>query len=118
MKSFAAIKCYVWDDRLIVCSRRNLQLKNVHDMIRMQVFKISSLEYLAQNSVCTEQAEEIVLLDSSLHKTRSAVCIVNLTIFNKEISCMHRELNDLDYAALVTAYAVYINPGTKNVKGF
>ncbi len=71
--------CLAWDDRLIVCSRRNLQLKNVHDMIRMQVFKISSLEYLAQNCVCTEQAEEIVSLDSFLH----------------EISCMHRELNNL-----------------------
>ena len=74
--------CLAWDDRLIVCSRRNLQLKNVHDMIRMQVFKISSLEYLAQNCVCTEQAEEIVLLDSFLHKLN-------------EIICMHRELNNL-----------------------
>ena len=31
---------------------------------------------------------------------------------------MHRELNDLDYAALVTEYAVDINPGTIYGKGF
>ena len=37
-------------------------------MVRMQLFKISSLEYLAQSCVRSEQAEEIVLLDSFLHR--------------------------------------------------
>jgi hypothetical protein len=68
----------------LTCSR-NLQLEkieNVHNMDRMQLFKISSLEYLAQSCVRTEQAEEIVLLDSFLHKLN-------------EISYTHRELNNL-----------------------
>ncbi len=84
-------------------------------MVRMQLFKISSFEYLAQSCVRTEQAEEIVLLDSFLHRELN-----NLQRGDQlYASCPgHRDFNDLDYNALVTVYAVDINPGMTHVKGF